>query len=468
MSSMNILKEITKDFKYEENLVNSEIRKLISGNFRGLLVNKNGFCYCGSNTKTMKLLTKRGYYGSTTEDKTWIKPWRLTALVWHDQTPSLHLIDSEKDKDKYLNLLAFIKVLEKYPDEYELLMNELKTDYYPLSRGKIFNVVTGVIGVSTHNFKIKHPFEYERINWYFFEEIGEKIEFDFYNFKDELSKELDKNLKSESPKVTEDKEEEEPEEELEVCLSDSKLDGAPSLRPKVKEEHSQSDIYYSGNNIPEETRKMEENYSEKEEKINKLIKKLIEASEKRDGAGTFHLISELRRMGLTEKEIGDRSASALGIFPPPSSINKVEYDPSKLMEAQDSSVLEENELRGYRDCTSSPNVAQKDKIKSGKDQTTDQKKVLLEQLLEACKNRDYARSACLQNELIYMGVSMEEIRTKCNEMVGGKDTETEEDKTDVSSSSGSIEELQELFDRRAKLKKELAEIEEKIKASIFH
>ena len=122
---MNILKELTKDFQFEENLVNPEIRKLISGPFRGMLVNKNGFCYRGSNTKTMKLLTKRGYYGGTGRDKPLIKPWRLTALVWYDQTPSLHLIDSEKDKDRYLNLLAFIKVLEKYPDEYELIENKL-------------------------------------------------------------------------------------------------------------------------------------------------------------------------------------------------------------------------------------------------------------------------------------------------------------------------------------------------------
>ena len=234
---MSILEELTKDFQYEENLVNPEIRKLISGNFRGLLVNKNGFCYCGSNTKTMKLLTKRGYYGSTTEDITWIKPWRLTALVWHDQTPSLHLIDSEKDKDKYLNLLAFIKVLEKYTDEYELFMNGLKTNYYPLSRETVINVVTGCLGSSCNNYKRCRLNEYERIKWDYFEEIGDKIEFDFYNFKDELSEELEKNLKGDLPKVTEDKEEDEedPEEELEVCLSDPKLGGAPSLKPKVKE-----------------------------------------------------------------------------------------------------------------------------------------------------------------------------------------------------------------------------------------
>ena len=237
---MSILEELTKDFQYEENVVNPEIRKLISGNFRGLLVNKNGFCYCGSNTKTMKLLTKRGYYGSTTEDKTWIKPWRLTALVWYDQTPSLHLIDSEKDKDKYLNLLAFIKVLEKYPDEYELLMNGSKTNYYPLSRGMIFNVVTGCLGRSCNNYKRFCLNEYERINWYFFEEIGDKIEFDFYKFKNELSEELKINLKSETSKVIV-YEEEDPEEELEVCLSNPELGSAPSLRPKVKEVQTQSD-----------------------------------------------------------------------------------------------------------------------------------------------------------------------------------------------------------------------------------
>lgn len=48
---MNILKEITKNFQYEENIVNPDVRKLTSGPFRGILVNKNGFCYCGNNTK---------------------------------------------------------------------------------------------------------------------------------------------------------------------------------------------------------------------------------------------------------------------------------------------------------------------------------------------------------------------------------------------------------------------------------
>ena len=383
---MSILKELTKDFQYEVSSTNPEVRKLTSGPFRGIWVNRNGFCYSERNGKTLKI--SQGYY-KRTDYKAVIKPWRLCALVWHDQTPSLHL--DSYDRDKYLNLLAFIKVLEKYPDEYELFMNGLKTNYYPLSRETVINVVTGCLGSSCNNYKRCRLNEYERIKWDYFEEIGDKIEMDFYNFKDELSEELEKNLKGDLPKVTEDKEEDEedPEEELEVCLSDPKLGGAPSLRPKVKEDHSQSDICHSGNNIPEETRKMEENYSDiealKEALINKLIKKLVKASEKRDGAGAFHLTNELNKMGLSPDEINERV--------------KV------LMEAQDSSVLEENELRGYRDCTSSPNVAQKD---------------------------------------------------------------TEEDKTDVSSSSGSIEELQELFDRRAKLKKELDEIEEKIKASIFH
>lgn len=174
----------------------------------------------------------------------------------------------KKDKDKYLNLLAFIKVLEKYPDEYELLMNGSKTNYYPLSRGMIFNVVTGCLGRSCNNYKRYRLNEYERINWYFFEEIGEKIEFDFYNFKDELSKELEKNLKGDLPKVTEDKEEE-PEEELEVCLSDPELGGAPSLRPKVKEVQTQSD-----------------NSSSKENKVNEYEKEKVKEEHQEVQAAT--------------------------------------------------------------------------------------------------------------------------------------------------------------------------------------
>lgn len=229
---MSILKELTKDFQYEVSSTNPEVRKLTSGPFRGIWVNRNGFCYSERNGKTLKI--SQGYY-KRTDYKAVIKPWRLCALVWHDQTPSLHL--DSYDRDKYLNLLAFIKVLEKYPDEYELFMNGLKTNYYPLSRETVINVVTGCLGSSCNNYKRCRLNEYERIKWDYFEEIGDKIEFDFYNFKEELSEELEKNLKGDLPKVTEDKEEDEedPEEELEICLSDPKLGGAPSLRPKVKE-----------------------------------------------------------------------------------------------------------------------------------------------------------------------------------------------------------------------------------------
>lgn len=394
---MNILKEITKNFQYEENLVNPEIRKLISGPFRGVTVNRNGVCYSRTG-KTMKV-SIAGFY-KTPDGNAVIKPWRLCALVWHDQTPSLHL--DEGNRDKYLNLLSFIKLLEKYPDEYELVIDGTKTNYYPLSKLLSINVLTGCL-VKNTNIKLRFPTTYSEIKWDYFNEICEKTISDFRSFKDELSEELKKNLKSELPKVTEAKEEDEPEEELEVCLSDPELGGAPSLKPKVKEDHSQSDICHSDNSIQK------------------------------------------------EKEMNDYS-------------DIPGYDPSLPMEAQESSVLEEIELRGYRDYTPSPNITQKDKIKSGKDQTTDQKELLFKQMVEACKNRDYARSACLQSKLIKMGVSSDEIRTKFNEMVGGKYTETKEDKTVVTpSSSDSIEELQKLFDRRSQLKKELAEIEEKIK-----
>ena len=130
-------------------------------------------------------------------------------------------------------------------------LNGLKTNYYPLSRGLIFNVVTGCLGITCNNYKRYRLNEYGRINWYFFEEIGEKIELDFYNFKDELSKELEKNLKSD-PSTEISVPVEDPEEELEVCLSDPELGGAPSLRLKVKEVQTQSDNSSSkGNKVNE-------------------------------------------------------------------------------------------------------------------------------------------------------------------------------------------------------------------------
>ena len=294
---MNILKEITKDFQYEENVVNPEIRKLISGPFRGILVNKNGFCYRGSNTKTIKLMTDHGCYRSTTKDRTWIKPWRLTALVWHDKSPSLHLQLDNGERDNYLNLLAFIKILEKYSDEYELLMELVKTNYYPLSRSVLFNIVTGRLG-RIYTFKYNHPSIYRKINWCFFEEIGDKIEMDFYNFKVELSKELDKNLKSESPKVTEDKEEEEedPEEELEVCLSDPKLGGAPSLRPKVKEVQTQSDNSSSKENKVNEY---------EEEKVKEQLQKVQVATKVSTSTHIDELQELFNRRAQLQKELAE-------------------------------------------------------------------------------------------------------------------------------------------------------------------
>lgn len=417
---MNILKELTKDFQYENSITNPEVRKLTSGPFRGVWVNRNGFCYSERNGKTLKI--SQGYYKSCGGHKAAIRPWRLCALVWYDQTPSLHLDDG--DRDKYLNLLSFIKLLERYPDEYELVIDETKTNYYPVSQLLSINVLTGCL-VKNANIKLRFPTTYSEIKWDYFNEICEKTITDFHSFKDELSEELKKNLKGDLPKVNEDKEEDEedPEEELEVCLSDPELGGAPSLRPKVEEDHSQSDICHSDNNIPEETRKMEENYSEKEEKINKLIKKLIKASEKRDCAGTFHLDCELRRMGLTHEEIDGRMKVLMGISEVKNKVDDCSdipgYDPNLPMEAQESSVLDEIELRGYRDYTPSPNITQ----------------ILKEKKTKA------------------------ELEAK---------PETKEDKTSVtsSSSSDSIEELQKLFDRRAQLKKELTEIEEKIKEKL--
>lgn len=318
---MSILKELTKDFQYEDSSTNPEVRKLTSGPFRGVWVNRNGFCYSKKNGKTMKI--SRGYYKSCDHQEQ-IKPWRLTALVWHDQTPNLHLDSSERDK--YLNFLAFIKVLEKYPDEYELLMNGLKTNHYPLSRGVIFNIVTGCLRRSYSNFKNIHPIEYDRIRWDYLEELSNEIMSDFHKFKNELSKELDKNLKSESPKVTND--EEESSEELEICLSDSKLGGAPSMQPK-------SDTY-SFKDIPG-------------------------------------------------------------------------YNPDLPVEAQDSCVIDEIELRSGAQIQT--NRKEEEKVKEEPQEV--------------------------------------QVATKV-------------------SASTPIDELQELFDRRAQLKKELAEIEEKIKASIFH
>lgn len=221
---MNILEELTENFQYENSLANPDIRRLISGPFRGFQVNRNGFCYSGFRNRTLKPV--RGYYVSSGRGPELIRPWRLCALVWHDQTPALHL--DKVHKDNYLNLLSFIKVLEKYPDEYGILMNDLKINYYPLSQDIVFNARTGVVGKAANNFKVKHPIEYRKIEWDYFKEIKENILLDFQSFKNDLTEEWSENLK-ESSVDTVDKEE--PEEELEVCLSDPELGGAPSLQP---------------------------------------------------------------------------------------------------------------------------------------------------------------------------------------------------------------------------------------------
>lgn len=354
---MNILKELTKNFQYEENMINPDIRRLISGPFRDVMVNKNGICYSRSG-KTMRI-SRAGFYRSLDQQRSHgIQPWRLCALVWHDQSPSLHL-DSENTV-KYLNLLSFFKVLENHNDEYELLMEGLKTDYFPLSLREVFNVSSGCLGQATGPFKINHPDEYRKINWGYFNEIGDQIKLDFQDFKDELSEELNENLKNETVPDTDDDVVEtveiEPKEEFDICISDPELGGAPSLIPKTKTDNSSKENNKMDNrsDIPEcksdttmeaqESSVLDEiklhgykdHAAKREKEIDKLIKKLVEAAEKHNLCDVFHLTNELRRMGLTEKEIGDRSASALGIFPLPSSINKVEYDPT-LMEVQESS-----------------------------------------------------------------------------------------------------------------------------------
>jgi len=106
--------------------------------------------------------------------------------------------------------------------------------------------------------------------------------------------------------------------------------------------------------------------------------------------------------------------------------------------------------------------AQKEEIEPDdcKDQIADQES-LFDELFEACKNSDYARREYLQNELIYMGVSMEEIKAKINALYRAK---SETKKVDIkTSSTPPIDELQKLFDRRAQLKKELAKIDDQIK-----
>ena len=344
---MNILEQLTKDYQYEENAVNPDLRKVTSGPFRGVTVNRNGFCYSRTG-RTMKI-SSTGFYKSL-EGKAVIKPWRLCALVWHDQSPSFHFEDG---KDKYLNLLAFLRLSEEYNDYYEKIMNGTSTKYYPLTNSMMFNPLTGCL-VRRSTFNSRHPIECNELNWNYFDKISDSMMDFFLSFKVKLKKELTENLGKTNSDTNVDSVENEPEDELEVCLSDPELGGAPSLKPKVKEDHSQSD-----------------NSNSKENKVNEC----------EDIPG---------------------------------------YDPNLPMEAQESSVLEEIELQGYR--KPSPNVA-----------------------------KDHAEAINLVR-----GVGSDpyyKLHMQACEERRKKDRE-------------SIDELQELFDRRAQLKKMLAEIEEKIKEKI--
>lgn len=149
-----------------------------------------------------------------------------------------------------------------------------------------------------------------------------------------------------------------------------------------------------------------------------LIEQLAEAYEKHEYASSTVLHSQLMEMGMTENEIMGKVNALLCVK---SKVEKEKIEPD--------------------DC---------------KDQIVDQES-LFDELVEACKNRDYARREYLQNKLIDMGVSMEEIRAKVNASIGAK-SETKE--VDIKTSSTSlIDELQKIFDRRAQLQKELAEIE---------
>ena len=150
-----------------------------------------------------------------------------------------------------------------------------------------------------------------------------------------------------------------------------------------------------------------------------LLEQLLEAYNKHEYTRSTILHNKLMEMGMTEKEIMGEVNALLCVK---SKVEKEEIKPD--------------------DC---------------KDQIADQES-LFDELVEACKNRDYARREYLQNKLIHMGVSMEEIKAKINALVGAK-SETKEVDIETSSTSP-IDELQKILVRRAQLQKELAEIEE--------
>lgn len=150
-----------------------------------------------------------------------------------------------------------------------------------------------------------------------------------------------------------------------------------------------------------------------------LLKQLLEAYNKHNYTRSTILHNKLMEMGMSENEIM-REVNAMLCVKPKVEKEKIEPD----------------------DC---------------KDQTVDQES-LFDELFEACKNSDYARREYLQNKLIYMGVSIEEIKAKINALYRAK---SETKKVDIkTSSTPPIDELQKILVRRAQLQKELAEIEE--------
>lgn len=150
-----------------------------------------------------------------------------------------------------------------------------------------------------------------------------------------------------------------------------------------------------------------------------LLEQLLEAYNKHEYTRSTILHNKLMKMGMTENEIRAK-------------VNELLCDKSKVKKEE----IEPD------DC---------------KDQIADQES-LFDELVEACMNRDHARRDYLQNKLINMGVSMEEIRAKVNALFRAK-SETKE--VDIKTSSTSpIDELQKILVRRAQLQKELAEIEE--------
>lgn len=150
-----------------------------------------------------------------------------------------------------------------------------------------------------------------------------------------------------------------------------------------------------------------------------LLEQLLEAYKKHEYTRSTILHNDLMKMGMTEKEIMGKVNELLCVK---SKVEKEEIEPD--------------------DC---------------KDQIADQES-LFDELFEACKNSDYARREYLQNKLIYMGVSIEEIKAKINALYRAK---SETKKVDIkTSSTPPIDELQKILVRRAQLQKELAEIEE--------